>query len=694
MHFKNIVFAGMLAAAFAPFAAYTFWQLDELDAALEKEDFVQRESAAALASSLKKDLDFAKRLVEVAALSTSVAMSGTPTPSLVLTLDEILRSVGEASPLIENIHIDDSNGKSLIFWPRRNEEGDTNINQDHSGRWHARALASQPGAFLVSPVFEATGAASGPIINFSTPIYTKDGQLAGSLSAALNLLNLERAARERLEGSGFAATLLDPDSGVVFDEAGAFRSLAAAAGSEIEFTAEDGEGRKIHAASAMVPEYGWTVFASRLESERKAKFMDLQNRSIVAVLALFLLTLAASRLVSSLLSSSVEKLSRHVLSGEVEPSESDKVLYSEELAGLQSEYSKIKRGLKEKEDALVVANAGLEAEVKRQTEELRRKNEALSALFAEMAEGFVWIRGGRVILANKMAEKLLAGLDPDDPASDPAAGAALDSIGTPKTVWRGDRALAVLSFALDAADDVGILFRDATAEEKDRLLKENLIGMVAHEMQTPIAALKIEVDTLKKMDMEQSARSVLEELEESAEHMRKIVGDWLDVARIDGGLFKIHPSAVQLPLLVRKAARRVASRYPDQKVEMRFDEEAECIMADRDRVLQLLENMLVNAARYAREGVSSRVVVEGESMGEYVRLKITDNGIGIRKENLERIFDRFFQVDSGNKRRSGGTGLGLVIAKAIAEAHAGSISVESEPGSGTTFEIVLKKRGA
>lgn len=694
MHFKNVVFAGMLAAAFAPFAAYTFWQLDELDRALAKEDMVQRESASALASSLKKDVDFARRLVEVAALSASVAMSEKATPSLVLTLDEILRSVVEASPLIENIHIDDAKGMSLIFWPRRNELGATNLNQNHAARWHARALLAEKGDFLVSPVFEATGAASGPIINFAVPIYSKDGELAGALSAALNLLSLEKAARDRLKGSGFKATLLDPDSGAVFDEAAAAQAFAGRTGVNTEFTVKNAEGIALHSASAVIPEYGWTVFASRLDSERKARFMDLQNRSIVAVLALFLLTMAASRAVSSMLSSSVEKLSRHVLSGDVEPRQADKVVFSEELAQLQGEYSRIKRGLKEKEDALVKANAGLEAEVKRQTEELRRRSEALAALFAEMAEGFIWIQGGRVHLANKMAQHLLPGLDPQDPYSEPAAAAALESIGTPRMIWKGESAFAVLSFALDQADGVGILIRDATAEEKDRILKENLIGMVAHELQTPIAALKIEVDTLKRMDVDGAAGEVLRELEESAEHMKKIVCDWLDVARIDGGLFRIYPSLVQLPLAVRRAARRVCSRYPDQKVEMRFDEEAECIMADSDRILQLLENMFVNAARYAREGVPSRVLVDAQSCGEYVRLRISDNGIGIQKENLEKIFDRFFQADSGNKRRSGGTGLGLVIAKAIAEAHGGGISVESEPGRGTTFEIVLRKGSA
>lgn len=693
MHFKNVVFAGMLAAAFAPFAAYTFWQFDELDRALAKEDQIQKESAAALALSLKKDLDFAKRLVEVAALSASAAMSGKPTPSLVLTLDEILRSVGEAAPLIENIHIDDAKGRSLIFWPRANESGESNLNQDHSDRWHARAFQAREGEFLVSPVFMAKGAASGPIINFAAPIYSKDGAMLGVLSAALDLLSLENAARDRMTGVGFKTALLDSDSGAIFDEIGALDALASKSGTESQFSAVDSEGVEIYAASAVVPEYGWTVFAGRPDSERKAKFMDLQNGFLVAVLALFLFTLAASRAVSSMLSSSVDKLARHVLSGDAEPRPADRVVFSQELADLQKEYSRIKKGLKQKENELVRANAGLEAEVARQTEELRRRSEALSALFAEMAEGFVWIQGGRVHMVNKMAEKLLPELDPDDPRSDPAAAAALDAVGAPKIAWRGDSALAVLSFALDETDGMGILIRDATAEEKDRMLKENLIGMVAHEMQTPIAALKIEVDTLKKMEMEQPARAVLEELEESAEHMRRIVGDWLDVARIDGGLFKIHAGAAQLPLLVRKAARRVASRYPDQKVEMRFEEEAECIMADSDRILQLLENMFVNAARYAKDGSASRVLVEGVSSGEYVKLKITDNGIGIRRENLDRIFDRFFQADSGNRRRSGGTGLGLVIAKAIAEAHGGSISVESEPGVGTTFEIVLKKRG-
>lgn len=120
-----------------------------------------------------------------------------------------------------------------------------------------------------------------------------------------------------------------------------------------------------------------------------------------------------------------------------------------------------------------------------------------------------------------------------------------------------------------------------------------------------------------------------------------------------------------------------------------IDAEAECMRVDPDRITQVLINLFVNAGRYKKEGSQARCEVFVRRVEQMVEIVVKDYGVGIEPDQLEKIFDRFYQIDMTSRRRIGGTGLGLAICRAICEAHGGSIRAESVPGEWTEFIVRL-----
>lgn len=247
----------------------------------------------------------------------------------------------------------------------------------------------------------------------------------------------------------------------------------------------------------------------------------------------------------------------------------------------------------------------------------------------------------------------------------------------------------------------GLLVRDVTDREATAALKESLLSIAAHEFRTPVQAMRIQVESLLaeyegrvgldgmhrdvRWDPEYR-REILKNLDDSSKHLEGLIRDWLDVARIDGGCFTIEPEPVSLTELWHRAETLVKSAYPDQTLTIDFEPDAEGVYADAGRLTQLFTNLLLNAGRYAKPSIPSAVTVTGRLVGDvtddgttgvdeepYVEMRVKDNGIGIDSANAERIFDRFFQVEKGDSRSKGGTGLGLVICRAICNAHGGSI---------------------
>lgn len=211
----------------------------------------------------------------------------------------------------------------------------------------------------------------------------------------------------------------------------------------------------------------------------------------------------------------------------------------------------------------------------------------------------------------------------------------------------------------------------------------------SHELRTPLTAVKGQIEVALQRDREPGEyREVLTAVNSDVDRMVRLVGSLLALARADAGQIPLERERVSLGAVVRDGVGQVRPTAEEKSIELAAEEGPEIsLMADQDLLLQLVLNLLDNALKYTPEGGSVSVswaLEDGEA-----RLRVSDSGPGIAPEHAQRVFDRFYRVDVARSRADGGTGLGLSIGRWIAEAHGGSIEVESVVGQGSEFIVRL-----
>jgi signal transduction histidine kinase len=228
--------------------------------------------------------------------------------------------------------------------------------------------------------------------------------------------------------------------------------------------------------------------------------------------------------------------------------------------------------------------------------------------------------------------------------------------------------------------------------------QRRFIADASHELRTPLTAIRGNVDVV----LRQSARSTgdrlpaetldaLEDVRRESERMGRLLGDLLLLARSDAAAAPAGAAAepVRLDLLAQEVVRTARGLATGQYLEV-FAPSPVSITGDADRLRQLLLALLENALRHTPSGGQIVVEVAVEPTGMAV-VTVTDTGEGIRESDLPHVFERFYRADGARARSTGGTGLGLAIAKAIAEAHGGTIGVTSRPDAGATFAVRLPR---
>jgi heavy metal sensor kinase len=219
--------------------------------------------------------------------------------------------------------------------------------------------------------------------------------------------------------------------------------------------------------------------------------------------------------------------------------------------------------------------------------------------------------------------------------------------------------------------------------------QQQLVADVSHELRTPLATIQGNVDLMRRAARRDPSMLVesIDAVDAEVARMSRLVRDLLLLAEADAGLsLNLKPVEVDTVLLeVYRQAQIMASG----KVKVRLGHEDQALVqGDADRLKQLLLNLVSNAIAYTPEGGTVTLSLYRRPDG-WVRVSVADTGIGIAAEDLPRIFDRFWRVDRARTRKAGGSGLGLSIARSIAEAHGGTLEVESEVGKGSTFEVLL-----
>jgi signal transduction histidine kinase len=225
-----------------------------------------------------------------------------------------------------------------------------------------------------------------------------------------------------------------------------------------------------------------------------------------------------------------------------------------------------------------------------------------------------------------------------------------------------------------------------------RQMQVDFVANVSHELRTPLTAVKGLVETLRDgaVDDPEVRDRFLETVESETDRLIRLVNDLLILSRADSEALNLQRELMDLGRLATETVGRLRAQAEARHVLLRVEVGAGArpALADPDRIEQVLVNVLDNAIKYSRPSGVVDVEVEGGSMG-MVQVRVRDEGLGIPREELPRIGERFYRADKARSRAEGGSGLGLAIARALVDAHGGRLWLESEEGEGTTVTFAL-----
>lgn len=345
-------------------------------------------------------------------------------------------------------------------------------------------------------------------------------------------------------------------------------------------------------------------------------------------------------------------------------------------------------------------------QLRTQIDALQTESAKLAAVLAHMTDGVVIVDGeGEVQLINPAAERMF------DVQGRDALGHSLVEIVRHHQIvelWRQSRQageqqvttlelpaeklfIQIIATSLKQAlpGSTLLLFQDLTRLRRLETIRQDFISNVSHELRTPLASLKALTETLQEGALEDppAAQRFLLRMETEIDTLTQMVTELLELSRIESGKVPIQRKSLDPLELIKPSVERMRLQAERAGLELKLECPAELprVVADADRVEQVLINILHNAIKFTPSG--GKIVVSAYAEDGRVVFYVKDTGVGIQQRDLSRIFERFYKTDRA--RSGGGTGLGLSIARHIIEAHGGRIWAESSPGQGSTFFFTL-----
>ena len=260
---------------------------------------------------------------------------------------------------------------------------------------------------------------------------------------------------------------------------------------------------------------------------------------------------------------------------------------------------------------------------------------------------------------------------------------------TSRYVWIALVAIAVVALAALAAGQA------LRRQWRLARLKTDLVAAVSHELKTPIASVRLLVETLLEDERpEGKTREYLEMIARENLRLSRLIGNFLTFSRLERNLRKFDIRATSPERVVEAVVESAQERLhaPDCRFEVHVGPGLPAVRADEDALVTVLLNLLDNACKYTPG--EKRIALRATLKNGNVMFAVEDNGIGIAPREQKKIFRRFYQVDRRLARESGGCGLGLSIVDFIVRGHGGSVRVESQPGKGSTFSVILPAASA
>jgi len=343
--------------------------------------------------------------------------------------------------------------------------------------------------------------------------------------------------------------------------------------------------------------------------------------------------------------------------------------------------------------------------------ELKEQSQRTAALFDRMVEGLIVVdAGGRIRLANRAAEVLFGF---DGSAAGRSILEATRNHEVAAVVVRLDREAEVLGHEIrldsleaprflqinalalrdsgGASDGAILVFHDLTRLRQLEGMRHEFVANVSHELRTPLSLIKSAAETLLDgaKDDPAALQRFLEIIDKHANRLALLIDDLLLLSTLDSGGLKLNRQPLPFRTTVQDAIDDLGPRARARDVSLEnLVPPGLLIVADSDRMRQVISNLVDNAIKYGRPGgktsVSGQVMPDGT-----IEVEVFDDGPGIPKEAQARIFERFYRVDKARSREQGGTGLGLAIVKHVVQAHGGEVRIESEPGAGSRFILSL-----
>jgi two-component system, OmpR family, phosphate regulon sensor histidine kinase PhoR len=262
----------------------------------------------------------------------------------------------------------------------------------------------------------------------------------------------------------------------------------------------------------------------------------------------------------------------------------------------------------------------------------------------------------------------------------------------------GERHIEVSAVPIKKADDemsgAVVLFHDITELKQLDQIRREFVANVSHELRTPLSILRGYIEVLldePETPSEELAR-ILSIMERHSKRLQRLVDDLLSLAQLESSQATLEFVAVRVDELFNNLIRDWKEKLAAKNLKVIVDlpPEALTLRADGTRLEEVLYNLLDNAVKFSRK--NGQIHLRATSRGSDMVLSVADSGLGIGKEHLPRIFQRFYRADKARSRELGGTGLGLAIVKHIAQLHGGRVEAESELGRGTTIRVVLPLR--
>lgn len=343
--------------------------------------------------------------------------------------------------------------------------------------------------------------------------------------------------------------------------------------------------------------------------------------------------------------------------------------------------------------------------------EVGNERNKLGTLFLHMTDGVVaFDREGKIVQSNPAAERLLGrrlavGSEEstyDALFADIAGLSAVLSVEQPGyldgTREIGGRALELLLAPISGEEALGVMvvIHDVTEQRRTEEMRREFVANVSHELRTPLTNIRSYAETLVDnagVMPPETEKNFLGVILNESDRMTHIVQDLLTLSRFDSGHSELRLERFSFEDAIRDVYNAVllAAQRQGHTVRLDLPSGLPPIRGDRERLVQVMMNVVANAIKYTPDGGSIRISAGKGGLG--VWMEVADNGMGIPPEDRPRIFERFYRVDKARSRESGGTGLGLSIAKEIVERHEGIICIVDRKGPGLTLRIELKPEG-